>query len=349
VPKNQNEYFLENLNLLVSSGLSIHKALDSIRSEVRSKKMQGVISRIKDEIEDGSSLSNALERTKMYPEHVISLIRVGEESGRLVENLKVVGDQQEKERVFRSKIRSAMLYPIFVFSLTVIVGTGISWFILPKLALVFAQLHIKLPVLTRGLIAFGNFLGEWGYLVVPTFLIVGFLIVYFVFFFSKTRWVGQEILYFTPGVKRLAREVELSRFGYLFGTLLQAGIPIVRSLAALENTTTLVRYRKLYRHLKERIDEGESFQKSFLSFNKSNFFIPIPIQQLIVAGEQSGGLQEALLKIHKNFEAKIDTTTKDLTVVFEPILLVIVWLGVVAVALAVILPIYSLVGEFQTQ
>lgn len=341
------EYLLENLSLLVSSGLPILVALDSIYAEVRSKEMKAIISRMKGEIEEGASLSTTLEHTRLFPEHVISLIRIGEESGRLIENLKVVRSQQEKERIFRGKIRSAMLYPVFVLSLTVIVGIGISWFILPKLAVVFSQLHIKLPALTKVLIAFGNFLGEWGFIVMPASLILASVLIYFLFFFAKTRWIGQGILYTTPGVRQLIREVELARFGYLLGTLLEAGLPIVRSLLAVEESTTLLRYRDLYRHLKQNIEDGNSFQKSFASFPKSKIFIPIPIQQLIVAGEQSGRLSETFIKIHENFDAKIDTTTKNLTVIVEPILLVIVWLGVVAVALAVILPIYSLVGEFR--
>ncbi|MBI4713623.1 type II secretion system F family protein [Candidatus Uhrbacteria bacterium] len=344
----ERDFFIENLSLLVSSGLPILSALSAIRSEVRSKKMRDIISQIFSEVEDGAPLSRALDHSHIFPEHVVSLAKIGEESGKLIDNLKVIRAQQEKERNFRSKIRSAMLYPIFVFSLSIIVGVGIAWFILPKLAIVFAQLHINLPILTRILIAFGMFLGDWGFLVVPLFIIFLLASIYLIFYFPKTKFIGQSILYLIPGVNSLMKEVELTRFGYLLGTLLQAGLSITRALLSVEESTLLFRYRNLYQYLRESVDEGNSFQKSFLSFKKIRALIPVPVQQLIVAGEQSGNLSETFLKISQNFETKTETTTKNLTVILEPILLVIVWLGVLAVALSVILPIYSLIGNFPT-
>ena len=134
----------------------------------------------------------------------------------------------------------------------------------------------------------------------------------------------------------------------LLGTLLEAGLPITQALDSLAQATEIAQYKKLYLHLRGAVADGNSFQKSFMLFKNINRLIPAPMQQLIVAGEQSGGLPTTLLKIGQLFEAKADLTTKNLTVILEPILLLIVWLGVVAVALAVILPIYSLIGNFKT-
>ncbi|MCX6714012.1 MAG: type II secretion system F family protein [Candidatus Vogelbacteria bacterium] len=342
------DYLVENLSTLVSSGMPIVKALDAIAKEIRSTRMKKMIENIKEDIDGGSSIWRALEKSNLFKDYTISLIRLGEESGRLIENLKVVAIEEQKERLFRSKLRSAMVYPLFVLTLTTIVGIGIAWFILPKLATVFSQLKIELPLVTKILIGLGAFLGQYGQFVIPIFVATMVILFYFVFFFSKTKIIGQVILFVTPGIKDLMKEVEIARFGYLLGTLLEAGLPVTQALDSLSDATDFVKYRRLYRYLLEQVEDGNSFQKGFLSFKNSNRLIPMPIQQLIVVGEQSGNLANSLLKIGESFEGKSDATTKNLTVILEPVLLVIVWVGVMAVALAVILPIYSLVGGLQS-
>lgn len=336
------DYLIENMSMLVSAGMPIAGALESIAEEVASRRMKRVITAMRTDIEGGSALWMALEKSGLFREHVISLVRIGEESGRLVENLKVVSIEEEKDRVFRSKLRSAMTYPIFVLAVTAIVGIGIAWFILPKLAIVFSQLKINLPWITKALISVGVFLNTSGWTVIPVVCALAVVLVYFVFFFPKTKSVGQYLLLCIPGVKQLVKEVETARFGYLLGTLLSSGIPVTKSLDSLANATDSIPYRKLFLFLRDSIEEGNSFQKSFSLLRRGDRRISRPLQQLIVAAERSGNLPETFLKIGSTYESKADATTKNLAVILEPILLVAVWLGVVA--LAVILPIYSLVG-----
>ncbi|MCR4328492.1 MAG: type II secretion system F family protein [Patescibacteria group bacterium] len=343
----ERDYFIENLSMLIASGMPITSALDAMALEMRSRRMKSIVADIKADIESGSPLWKALVTTNLFPDHAVSLIQLGEESGKLMENLKVVAVEQEKDRVFKSKLRSAMMYPVFVLSLTVIIGVGIAWFILPKLATVFSQLKIKLPLITKILIESGIFLGNYGQYVVPAGIVVMGLFFFFLFSFRKTKFIGQFVLFSSPGIKGLIKEVEVARFGYLLGTLLEAGLPITHVFNSLANATEVAPYRKLYFHLRDSIKDGNSLQKSFGTFRHANRLIPAPIQQLIFVGEQSGSLSTTSLKIGATFETKADTSTKNLAVILEPILLVIVWLGVVAVALAVILPIYNLIGGFN--
>lgn len=338
------DYFIENISLLVGSGMSLIECLRAVRKGLRSKSVRRIAEWIEKEVEAGASFSHSLERTRLFPSHAVSLIRIGEESGRLSQNLKLVSQQNKKERIFRTKLRSALMYPVFVLGLTLFVGVGIAWFILPKLALVFGQLRMELPTLTKVLIATGEFLSVYGSVAIPAFVISLVLVLYLVFYFPKTKGIGQSILFHMPGTGELIRQVEIARFSYLLGTLLTAGVPVVRAIESLEAAATFRRYKKFYKYLQTAINEGNSFRKSFDSYRRLDKLIPAPVQQLVVAGEQSGKLSQSLSDIADTYEAKIDTTTKNLAVMLEPLLLVIVWLGVVAVALAVILPIYSLVG-----
>ncbi len=345
----ERDYFLENLSALLASGMPIMDAIFAVRTEIKSKRLQEIIDAMSDDIQDGLSLSQALENTSMFSPHISSLVRIGEKSGKLVENLKIITIEQEKERSLKSKLRSATMYPVFVLSLTLIVGIGIAWFILPKLAVVFSQLKIKLPILTKILINIGLFLSAHGVYAVPLFAIVIFVFFYFLFSYSKTKVLGEAILFMIPGIKSLLKETELARFGYLLGTLLSAGLSATEALHSLSEATSLSRYRKFYLYLQESVGEGNSFKKSFAQYKNIRKLFPGPIRQLIIAGEQSGTFPDTLLKIGQNYEAKTDTTAKDLTIILEPILLVIVWLGVLAVAFAVILPIYSLIGGLNAK
>lgn len=341
---NELDYFIENLAMLIGSGMNIVAALESIKTEIRSKKLRKAIDFLKFEIGNGSPIWRALEKSRVMPGHIVALIRIGEESGRLVENLNVIAIQQQKEREFSSRVRSAMIYPLIVFSLTIVVGLGIAWFILPKLATVFTSLKLELPLITRLLIAFGMLLGRHGTVIVPLILVSLFSIVYLVFFYHRTKMIGQRLLFGLPIINTLIVQVEIARFGFILGTLLKAGLPVIASINSLRQATTFPMYQRFYYHIQRGVEQGNSFQKSFSTFPNTERLVPRPIQGMIVAAEQSGGLAETLLKIGAAFEVKIETTTKNLSVVLEPILLVIVWVGVVGVALAVILPIYSLIG-----
>lgn len=344
----EKEYFLENFAALVSSGIGVLTALESVKSEIRSKRLRKIIDAIKEDIEGGSPIWRTFEKSGILPKNVISLVRVGEQTGRLSENLKIIVVEQEKDRSFRSKIRSGMLYPAFVLSLTLVVGLGVSWFIIPRLAKVFEGLHIPLPIITKALIAVSAFLGQYGYIAVPSFVIVLALTIYFVFIFPKTKFVGEAMIFRIPGIKVLVTDVELARFGFVMGTLLQAGLTVTEALASLSDITTTRAHRRLYEYLLTSIEDGNSFEKSFGRYPGVRHFIPVSVEQLISVGEQSGNLSEIFINIGKHYEEKMDVSAKNLTVILEPVLLVIVAGGVFTVALSVILPIYSLIGGLNS-
>ena len=344
---NEKNYFVENLAMLIESGMGILPALDSIKTEVRSSRMLKAFTIIEAEIESGSSLWKALEGSRVFPAQAISLVRIGEESGQLTQNLKIVAEEQQKDREFRSKLRSAIMYPAFVLVLSFIIGTGIAWFVLPQLSKVFSQLHINLPLITRILIQAGNFLGKYGSVVIPLFTLLIIITIYFIFFFRQTKSIGEFLLLHTPGVKKLLKELELGRMGFILGTLLKAGVPVVEAVLSLKEASLFETYRKMYDSLEKTFEEGNSFQKSFALYPQSRKLISAPIQQMIISGERSGKLAATFLKIGEIYGAKTEITTKNLAVILEPILLIIVWLGVMFIALGVIMPIYSLIGGIQ--
>lgn len=340
----EKEYLLENLSFMISSGMPIAQSLRSIEAELKTKFMKRVVGTACDNVESGMTLSHALDETGLFGMHAVSLIKSGEESGNLAGNLRVIAEQEAKNRVFRSRLQSALMYPALIMGVTFVVGLGVAWFILPKLAVMFTQLHVKLPLITKIFIALGSFLAKYGIIVVPLVILFIALIFYFVFYFPKTRIVGQYLLFSIPGIKKLIQELEISRLGYLLGTLNNTGLPLLQAIGSLKEATLSPFYVKFYDFLYSSIESGQSFEQSFRDYKGIKKILPSSIEQIIVTGEQSGNLSVALLKIGTVYEEKTELTSKNISVALEPILLVIVWLGVMLVAVAVILPIYSLVG-----
>ncbi len=332
---------------MLNSDMPVSLVLKSLKESVSSKRLLAIVAELENDIETGQHFWEAFAKTGLFPEYAISLIRIGEESGRLSENLKFLSQQQEKERILKERIKSAMIYPAIVLGLTVILGTAIAWFILPRLATVFSQLRIKLPLLTVILIRFGAFLQAHGLVFIPCFILGFFTLFYFLFIFGPTKFIGQKFLFVLPGVGTLVRETEITRFGYVLGSLLGAGVPVVQALDLLSRAASFENYKRLFAFLKNSLEEGKSFQKSFADFSGLKKMLPVPVQQIVVAGELSGKLEHSLLTIGKNYEEKSALTAQNLTVVLEPIMLIIVWIGVAMVALGVILPLYGLIGGLQ--
>lgn len=200
---NERDYFIENLSLLISSGMGISSALNSLSMSVKSRKMKNILKVIESMVNAGMPLWKSFEETKLLPERMISLIRSGEEAGRLADHLNLVTVQQHKEKVFQSRIRGALLYPGIVLSLAIVVALGSAWFVLPKLVSIFNESKGTLPIATKILFRTGIFFEHYGFVAAPALIVVIGFLVYGLFFYKKTKFTGDYILFRIPGVKDL--------------------------------------------------------------------------------------------------------------------------------------------------
>ncbi|KND51639.1 MAG: General secretion pathway protein F [Parcubacteria bacterium C7867-001] len=341
------EYLTQNLGLLLSSGVDVVSALKSIEAGVKHPEMRRIIAVMRSKLAEGNTLAQAFEESGAFSPRVATLIRIGEESGQLVEHFSMIGVQEEKQRELTGKVQSALLYPVFVLLVTAMVGIGVSWFILPKLARVFTQLKLQLPFITQMILGFGKFLGQYGAIALPLGALLFAVLVYIIFFYPATRRIGETILWSIPGIRTLIQEVELSRLGFVFGGLLKSGVPILESIELLRGSTSMTRYQALYAHLGHRVSEGDSLAQAFASFPRFNALVPAPVEEIIVTGSQSGHLADVLTRVGKAYEEKSDVSSRNLAIILEPLLLFIIWIAVVLVALGVILPIYNLVGSIN--
>ncbi len=342
-------FFLENLSVLIKSGMPINATLAAIHKQARSNKMREMVAGIQLEIDSGASFTDALSKYDFLPPYSLSLIKAGEKSGRFSENLQVIVDQQAKDAIFSARLKGAMIYPVIVLVVGVIIAVGLSYFVFPKLITVFEGLNVTLPWTTKALIAIGKYIGKNGTTAIPLFLIGFFALIYFLFFYSKTKVIGQRIIMFLPGFHRVVFESEMARFGYLLGTLFGASLPVLVSLEALKESSTYHDYRDLYTHLQSKVEEGFSFEEGFASYRGSEKLIPPAVQQMIITGEKSGNLAKALQNIGTVYETKIDITSKNLATLLEPVMLVVIFVGVMLLALSVIQPVYGLLAGLDVK
>lgn len=343
----EKEYFIEMLSMLLNSGMDISVALTSIKEELKNKRLKNIIDNIKENVESGLPIWKALRDSKLLPSQIVSMVQIGEESGTLSENLEVIAEQQKKDRLFKSKVRSALIYPIIIIILAFVIALGISWFILPRLVPIFTSLSREIPFLTKALIWLGQVFLNWGSVIVPAGIIIIAFLVFFLFVFTPTKGAGQWITYHIPITKKLVQEVELARLGYTLGNLLKVGLPIEEAFEALIKSTAYYNFKKYYHYLKDEVLAGEGFIKSFKYSKKTNKLIPPTIQEMVGSGEQSGKLSETFLAIGEIYEQKTEITAKSLATTIEPVILIFIGLVIMAVALSIIIPIYGLLDVFN--
>jgi type IV pilus assembly protein PilC len=340
--------FLDNLALLVGSGMGVNTSLRILHKNTQDKNLKKTLYSILSNVESGSSLSQAMHDHNFLPEFLISLIRIGEESGNLADKIKRTVISLDKDHKRKGQLRSALFYPVFVLVLTISLGIGVATFILPRIGQVFSNMNVTLPAMTKILIQIGDFMGTYWYIIIP--LIVGTLtlLILILFVFPATRKSGQWLLFHLPVFNDLIVKTEVSRFAYNLAMLLNSGIPITKALLSLSKIHDYYMYKNYTEFLANYIQSGKSFHNIFDgNKKKTNAILPFAAQEIITAGEESGKLPEVLEQLGERYEQESEEIAKNIAVLLEPALLIVVWIGVVFLAVAILLPIYSLVGNFQ--
>lgn len=345
--KEEKVLLLENMALLLNAGIDVSSALSSLTAEISNREIKKRLLYISKSVQGGSSLWRPMIDTRLFPSYAINLIKVGEETGMLARNLEVLADATKRDQGLRQNIISAMAYPIFVLFITVSIGLGITWVLLPRLVSVFDKLGSELPKITELLLGFGTFIQQNGIWFVPLVIISMIVGIYLFFLSPALKFIGQGFLLRLPGFKRLIVQTEVSRFGLLSASLMKAGVPLTTMFESLAEISTNFYYKRLYKKTFKNLMLGNSLTKSLNKLDVNHRLIPPSVKTLIAAGEKSGSLEKSFHYVGDSYDSKAQHATKLLTTLLEPVLLVTVWVGVLTLAIAIILPIYDVVGQFN--
>ncbi|MCB9802545.1 type II secretion system F family protein [Candidatus Nomurabacteria bacterium] len=332
--------FAKHLAVMIRSGMPLDESLDTLMQQ-SSPPMAKRIKRILFDVKQGNSLSNALRKQKrVFDTMFINMVAAGEASGQLEQNLNIVATQQEKNYTLRSKIKAAMLYPTVIFLAIIGLLAVIAIFVLPKLIGFFSTLNANLPLSTRILIAGSDFLvNNWP-------LVFGGIILLFIAIkvmtrFAKTRFILHLILLRIPIFGKISKNMNLAIFCRSLSSLLSSGITIDQALNIVSDTVTNDSYKHKINAVYHQVLKGSALSEVLLQ-DKS---FPILVSRMSKVGERSGNLAETLDYLADFYETEVDNTTKNLSTMLEPALLVFIGLAVGFVAISIINPIYELTSK----
>jgi type IV pilus assembly protein PilC len=327
----------ENLSVMLEAGLTVPEALDTL-VEQSTGRVKSVLKHVNAQVQSGEMLGDAMEKErKIFGPIFISSVKIGEHSGTLAENLKHLAEQMEHDLEVRRNVQGAMLYPGIIISATLILGLAMATFVLPQMAGIFNSLNVELPITTRIVMWLADAFQSYGHIISPLILIAitGFV------FLVRQRFmqpIVHNVILHIPAIKGFVHDLNRARFTRMLSTMLRSGVPIQEALEIGGNTLPNYIYKQSVREMHKQIESGESFADIVATYPT---LYPKMIQRMIAVGEHSGSMGETLSYLAKFYEQKVAVKSKSLSTIIEPVLLILIGLGVGFVALAIFTPIYS--------
>lgn len=331
--------FTRQMATLIGAGLSILKSLRTIAEQPGLGPLKEIINRVADGVERGQPLSEGLVRYPRYFSRLyVNMVRAGESGGVLEKILKRLADFLESQMKLRSRVRNALIYPVFI----IIVATGIlsillTW-VVPIFVSLFADLGGALPLPTRLLMTTSSFFKTRWY-----FILLGILALVFLFRFFKQLPKGKYIVdnfkLHLPIFGNLYRNISIARFSRTLATLLGSGVPILPALNIVRETAGNEVIRRALGGVHDSIREGESIAQPLY---QSGVF-PALVVNMVRVGEESGTVDEMLYRIADNFDEEVERTVGGLTALLEPVLIIFMGLVVGFIVISMIMPLFSLI------
>ncbi|MFH1462512.1 MAG: type II secretion system F family protein [bacterium] len=331
--------FTKNLSLMIKAGLPIWEGLTIIKEQSNNKSFKKILDKIAKDVNNGQPLAVSLSRHPgVFDDLYINMIKIGEESGTLEESLSRLSLQLEKSFQLKEKIKMAMIYPAIIMAAVVILGAALAFFILPKIIPVFKALDIQLPLATRILIGFTEVAQNYGLFIMFSlfFLAAAFA---FLLRLRAVKFFFDKLVLILPIVGPISRNIILSNSSRTLGILLKSGIPVVSALKITQNSLTNLVFQKELKGAEDEVKKGKTISNYL---KKKEKVFPLMVSRMVAVGEKTGNLEETLSYISDFYEAEVDKSAKNLSTVFEPILLLIVGLAVGLIAIAIISPIYEI-------
>jgi type IV pilus assembly protein PilC len=345
IPLEEQIGFAKNLAVLLKGGVSIDEAVKSLAEQAKPGPMKKILFRIKNRLENGVSLNSAIsEEEGSFGKIFMSLVRAGEMSGSLSENLEFLAVWLERDSTLRKEINGVLLYPKIVFSAVILLAAGLTIFVLPKLVPMFTSLHVELPLITKIVLAISVFAQQYWLLVIVAIFFI-WLGLYLIFRIPKMKYIYHKTLVFSPYVRDFVVAYQLALFSQLMGTLMKSGISIDEALEIAYVGTSNLYYKKVLKEVLDRVNKGISLVNTM---NEYPELYPVNSMSVLSVGENSGTLEESFFKVSEYWTKDIIDRTKLLPTIIEPVLLVIIALAVGLIAMSIILPIYKLTGNLGT-
>ena len=335
-------FFSRNLSIMLSAGLSIARALAILERQSKNEKLKQVLRGLAASITKGSSLEQAMAAyPDVFSALTIAMVKAGEASGSLPESLKIIAQHLEQSYVLQKRVRGALMYPGVIVCTMVAIGIIMMVYVVPTLSATFSELGVSLPITTKIIMGFSDFLRTNGIVVFLLFLAllgVGFFVI-------KQKW-GKSALQLAflnvPIIRDLVIKMNVARAVRTLASLLQSGVSMLDAVAITQEVVQNMHYKKVLAEARQKIQKGVTLSDVFSSHEK---LFPVLVSEMVAVGEETGKLSDMLSEVAKFYEEDVEQFTKNFSTVIEPVLMVVVGAAVGLFAYSMITPLYSVVGS----
>ena len=329
------------LSILVAANIPLVQSLKILLKQITNPKFKVIISEVVEDVEGGGKLSDALAKhPRAFDDFFVNIVRSGETSGKLDEVLLYLADQMEKDYDLTSKIKGAMIYPIFITSALLVVGTIMMIFVVPKITQVLKESGAKIPFATKVLIGTSSFLVHYWWLI--ALILFGIIIAFRVY--ASTGFGRYSVDLFkikVPIFGKLFQKIAIVRFARSLYTLISGGVTLTRGFKIVSDVVGNTVYKNLILETSKEVEGGNPIATVFMK----SPHIPPMVSQMLNVGEKTGKIDTILLKIADFYSREIDNLLRNLVTLIEPIVMIVMGAGVGLMVAAVILPMYNLASS----
>lgn len=330
----------QQLSTLISANVPILTTLRLVASETESPALQKILTEVVDDVQGGTPISTALgKHPDAFSPFYVSLVKASEESGRLPETLKFLAEYLERSYKLTQKAKNALVYPIFVIVVFALVMILMLVLVIPQLSAILLEAGQKIPIFTRVIISSSQFLVDYGVLLL--FLVIVLGIVLWQYGKTKSGKLSFDRFKLTiPYLGVLYRKIYLSRITDNLNMMLESGIPVVRSIEVSADVVGNQVYRDALLQSAEAVKSGQALSEAFAFHSE----FPSIMSQMARIGEETGKLDYVLKTLSRFYTQEVESTIDLLVGLIEPVLIVVLGLGVAILLAGILLPIYSLTG-----
>lgn len=334
--------FTRQMSSMLASGLTLIKSLEILKEQIGNKTLQETIGGILLDLEEGKPFSDAITKyPDIFPSVYVSLVKAGESSGLLDKIFLRLADNLEKQQKLKNKVKGALLYPVIVIILMAVVIMILMIFVIPQLSKLYDSLNVELPFVTKVVVSLSSIVAKlW-----PLFLGLG-LVAYYGFLRWRKTPKGKEMydknILKLPLFGKIIRQTILTEFSRTFGLLIGTGTLVVDALTQSAAVTGNAMYEKSIKEVAKRVEKGIPVGEALESYAH---FPPILVQ-LVKVGEETGKMDEDLMKASEYFEEEVNQSVKTLTTAMEPFIMIVLGISVGFLVFSVITPIYGLLSAF---
>ncbi|QQG45582.1 MAG: type II secretion system F family protein [Candidatus Sungiibacteriota bacterium] len=335
-------FFARNLAVMVAAGLSLTRALDALAQESANPKFKKILTEVNNSVIKGKSFADSLRlHEKVFGPLFINMVEVGETTGKLTLVLKLIANQMKKDYNLKKRVKGAMFYPAIIIMVLLGVGTLMMIYVVPTLTSTIKELGVELPFTTKIIVTVSDLILNYA-----IWFLIALAALVFIFIRILKTQKGKEIFdrisLKLPIFGALIKKFNIARFCRTLAYLLTSGVPVVRSLEITSSVLGNTIYKDAVREASSEIQKGKQLNKILAAHPL--IFQPV-VLQMIQVGEETGKVSEMLLRLALFFEEDVTNTTKNLSTIIEPILMIVIGAAVGFFAISMLQPIYSSLGN----